>query len=182
MITSHLGRTMKKAASLDVPLALDILECWRAGLSLSKLVSDPSSSRSTVDAAKFSINFLSSPFASSTSLSNSKKEGGLSSPDLDIASKTPNQVSKMFGSSGVVYCSSPLFSASEISDFKCNARSGLSSLIDDHLTPRNLTLDDEFDFDEVRGGLGGSFLAYNENRKTLVSLVIFFEVFHLLVR
>ena len=151
LAVSGLGRVIKKAASKS-SVALEIMECWRCGLNLSNLVSNPATHSATIiEAAKFSISYIMRQNTTQLSSSSSSSSNVSTKPRaLDIVGKTMNQVSKIFHENGVVYCSAPLFSPEEIRAFSDNARVGLESLIEEHLTPRNLTLEDEFDFDEVR--------------------------------
>ena len=133
--------------------AVDLLNFWKHGIKLGDLARPPPANDDSVsEAAAFALKNLMMQQRSRTDRDPSAATDGAkpSVESLDISSKDPKEAARIFSSSGVVYHTEPVFTPSEIAELTSIADRGLEALISEQLSPRKLTLDDDFDFQEVR--------------------------------
>ena len=68
----------------------------------------------------------------------------------NTSSQTAKEAAEVFHENGVVYSTEPVFGEEALRKIREMVAKGFDALLEEQLKPRNLTLEDEFDFNEVR--------------------------------
>ena len=147
--TSGIGKALRRACARfpSAAGAASLLERWRHGVELGELASSVNSNSSLRDAAIFAIKGI-------------VRGAGVEEPKrrddddphavLNVAGKTAREAAEVFHENGIVYSTEPAFGEEALGKLRDMAAKGFDALLEEQLRPRNLTLKDEFDFNEVR--------------------------------
>ncbi|GMI40884.1 hypothetical protein TrCOL_g4345 [Triparma columacea] len=128
-----------------------VLERWRHGVELGRIARGvgPGS-----EAARYAWSTVKAASSAGSGV-NGRPSEGLGGGDADaatcdISGASPEDAAGTFHEQGVVYHPDPVLTVGEVEGLRKMASKAFDDLMSEQLTPRGLTLEDEFDFNEVR--------------------------------
>ena len=141
-----IGRALKKAFLAGCGEAGSLMERWRAGVSLGRVARGVGRG---AEAARYAVGVMGKEGSGVTQARETEGAYG-TAESIDVSGLSPSSSAALFSKTGVIYSSTAVIPSNDLAVLRTMADEGLNDLVTNELTPRGLTLEDEFDYKEVR--------------------------------